>query len=117
MSVKNLLLRLNEELADFEDVQQYIADHFHYTPSRFSNGLGDAPVLSEAGQNEGSCRLFALAKIEKLSQEETLQLFGRHYRNVKSHPEGSDHANIRRFMRDGWQGIQFEEMPLQKRNM
>ena len=60
-------------------------------------------------ENEGSCRLFALARVKGLSAEDTVQLFGRFYRDdVLKHPDGSDHANIRRFMKDGWAGIVFD---------
>lgn len=95
--------------ADFEDVIAYVNAHYDYTPTRFSNGLGDDPVINEAGKNEGSCRVFALARLLQLPEADTLPLFGRFYReDVLKHPGGSDHGNIRRFMRDGWAGIRFE---------
>jgi HopJ type III effector protein len=31
---------------------------------------------------------------------------------VIEHPEGQDHQNIRQFIKDGWDGIQFESDPL-----
>jgi hypothetical protein len=109
MIFATLLERLGQGSADFEDVVTYINDHYDYTPTRFSNGLGSDPVINEAGKNEGSCRLFALAKLRGLSEAETVSLFGRFYReDVLKHPEGSDHANIRRFLRDGWAGIRFD---------
>jgi hypothetical protein len=44
-------------------------------------------------------------------------LFGDYYRkDVLEHPEGSDHANIRQFIRDGWQGIQFDSDVLQPKS-
>jgi hypothetical protein len=113
MIFTTLLERLLQGSADFEDVVAYINDHYDYTPTRFSNGLGNDPVINEAGKNEGSCRLFSLAKLKGLSEAETVRLFGRFYRDdVLKHPEGSDHANIRRFLRDGWAGIRFEGDPL-----
>lgn len=109
MIFQNLLDRLKKGEADFEDAIAYVNDHYDYTPTRFTNGLGDDPVINEAGQNAGSCRLFALARHKGLSEADTVQLFGRFYReDVLKHPEGQDHANIRTFLRDGWAGIRFD---------
>lgn len=109
MIFATLLERLKQGTADFEDVIAYIGDHYDYTPTRFSNGLGPDPVVNAAGTNEGSCRLFALASIKGLSETDTVQLFGRFYReDVLKHPAHNDHANIRRFLRDGWAGIRFD---------
>lgn len=109
MIFQTLLDRLNKGDADFEDVIAYVNDHYDYTPTRFTNGLGADPVVNEAGKNEGSCRLFALAQLKGLNEADTVQLFGRFYReDVLKHPEGTDHANIRRFMTDGWAGIRFD---------
>lgn len=113
MVFQTLLDRLKKGEADFEDVIAYVNDHFDYTPARFCNGLGADPVVNDAGKNEGSCRLFALAKIKGLSEADAVQLFGRFYReDVLKHPEGTDHANIRRFMTDGWDGIAFDGIAL-----
>jgi hypothetical protein len=109
MIFQNLLDRLKKGEADFEDVLAYVDAHYEYTPTRFVNGLGPEPVVNEAGQNAGSCRVFALAQLKGLNEADTVQLFGRFYReDVLKHPDGSDHANIRRFLRDGWAGIRFE---------
>jgi len=92
---------------EFADTMAVIGENYHYQPTAFSNGLTEA-VQNAAGQNEGSCKIFAFAKLHDLSVEQTLHLFGGYYRDeVLSHPDGNDHANIRRFMRDGWNGIQF----------
>ncbi|NNF96141.1 MAG: hypothetical protein HKM94_04340 [Halobacteria archaeon] len=48
---------------------------------------------------------------------ETLACFGKYYReDVLQHPQGTDHLNIRTFMRHGWSGIQFEYPALTPRN-
>ncbi|MGH8494420.1 MAG: HopJ type III effector protein [Moraxellaceae bacterium] len=113
MIFQNLLERLKKGEADFEDAIAYVNDHYEYTPTRFSNGLDTNTVINEAGKNEGSCRLFALAKIKELSEADTVQLFGRFYRDdVLKHPQGTDHSNIRNFLRDGWAGIQFDGVAL-----
>lgn len=109
MIFQTLLERVKKAEADFEDVIAYVNDHYEYTPTRFSNGTGASPVINEAGSNEGSCRLFALAALKGLSEADTVQLFGRFYReDVLQHPDAGDHANIRRFMRDGWAGLHFD---------
>lgn len=108
MTLADLLARLRRADADFEDVIAFVNAHYSYTPTRFSNGLGADPVINDAGKNEGSCRLFALARLNGLSEADTVQLFGRFYRDdVLKNPGGSDHANIRRFMKDGWGGVHF----------
>ena len=114
MTLADLLARLRRADADFEDVIAFVNTHYDYTPTRFSNGLGADPVVNDAGKNEGSCRLFALAQLNGLSVDDTVQLFGRFYRDdVLKHPGASDHANIRRFMKDGWAGIRFDGDALQ----
>lgn len=97
----------------FERTIAVIAQHYDYTPTTFRNGLGDSAVVNAAGTNEGSCRIFAFARLQQLTQAATLACFGRFYReDVLQHPQGTDHANIRTFMRDGWAGIAFDGEPL-----
>jgi len=44
-----------------------------------------------------------------LSQAETLACFGGYYfEEVVGNPEGTNHQNIRNFIKTGWNGIQFE---------
>ena len=89
----------------FQDVMNVIDTYYHYTPTRFTNG----DVVNEAGTNEGSCKIFAFASVNKLSEEATLALFGTYYRHdVLDHPEANDHVNIRTFMQLGWAGIAFD---------
>ncbi len=95
--------------ADFEDTLALIERHFDYRPVSFRNGN----LHNAAGSNEGSCRIFALARLAKLTPEQTLQCFGRHYRSVLAHPDGHDHANIRQFIADGGAGLEFSAPPLQ----
>lgn len=97
----------NPEL-DFEDTIQVISDNYRYTPAGFKNG----EIYNEAGQNEGSCKIFAFAQLNQLSQEQTLHCFGRFYQDVLKTPEGNDHGNIRNFMQSGWDGIQFDQPAL-----
>lgn len=88
----------------FQDSIALIAEHYLYTPTRFTN----SDVVNEAGTNEGSCKLFYFAKLHALTVEQTLSLFGDYYwKDVLEHPEASNHANIRAFMRQGWAGVAY----------
>ncbi|MBQ0719146.1 MAG: HopJ type III effector protein [Gammaproteobacteria bacterium] len=98
---------------EFDQVMAVIDANYDYSESAFSNGLGDDRVENPAGENAGSCRIFAFAKINGLNASQTLVCFGKYFReDVIAHPEGTDHANIRTFMRHGWQGIRFDQLPL-----
>ncbi|WP_115716936.1 HopJ type III effector protein [Gallaecimonas mangrovi] len=94
---------------EFNDVIALIDSAFVFTPSAFKNG----EISNEAGQNNGSCKLIALGQYLELSDAQTLALFGRYYRDdVLGNPGGSDHANIRNFMRSGQAGVEFAHFPL-----
>lgn len=109
-------LRHQPEQVGFESVIKIIDQHYHYTPTSFTNGLGKETLANPAGSNEGSCRIFAFAQMQQLSEAETLACFGRYYReNVLQNPAGDDHKNIRNFLKYGWQGIQFSAQPLYRK--
>lgn len=101
LKISALLASLENKEIDFKGVIAFIENHYHYTPTTFTNGL----VHSNAGENEGSCKVFAFAKHNNLSQIDTLKLFAEHYDKVKATPDDNDHANIRNFMFYGWQGF------------
>ena len=97
---------------EFEQVMAVIDQNYDYTPSQFSNGAINNP----AGSNEGSCKIFAFAQLNNLSEMETLSLFGRYYRDdVMGNPDGDDHSNIRNFLLDGWLGVHFDKVVLHER--
>lgn len=101
---------------DFEDTIGIIHQYYHYQPTSFTNGSEGDQVVNDAGTNEGSCKIFAFARKHQLSKDKTLACFGRFYReDVLQHPDGTDHRNIRQFMRHGWDGIQFANDPLSDR--
>eukprot|EP00929_Paragymnodinium_shiwhaense_P015553 TRINITY_DN123667_c0_g1_i1.p1 TRINITY_DN123667_c0_g1~~TRINITY_DN123667_c0_g1_i1.p1 ORF type:complete len:568 (+),score=132.60 TRINITY_DN123667_c0_g1_i1:98-1705(+) len=89
----------------FEDTLSSIEGAFEYTAKPFSNGA----VSSKAGENAGSAKVFSLGKLAGLTEDETLALFGQHYRDVVASPEGTSHGNIRAFMKSGWGGVAFPE--------
>lgn len=105
-------LKNNPETIQFEEVITYIDEHYDFTPTSFKNG----DTMNEAGQNNGSCKVFSFAKLQELSKEEVLALFGEFYReDVLKNPEGTDHQNIRNFMKYGWEGISFEGEALKEK--
>ncbi len=93
----------------FPETITVIEENYHFTPTTFKNGNQQ----NAAGENSGSCKLFAFAKLNNLTKEETLSCFGAYYQDVLKNPEGDDHQNIRNFMKTGWNGIQFEAEALE----
>lgn len=105
------------ETTQFQHVINLIDTNYHYTPTRFINGPADDCVINEAGKNEGSCKIFSFALLHHLNEMQTLNCFGDYYRkDVLNHPDNSDHANIRTFMRSGWKNIAFENEALLPRD-
>ncbi|MBE9560589.1 MAG: HopJ type III effector protein [Proteobacteria bacterium] len=104
------------ETIEFDDVISIIGQNYHYTPSHFVNGADDEKITNAAGENEGSCKIFSFAQLHKLNKEQTLNCFGRYYReDVLKNPESSDHANIRMFKKYGWQNINFDNAVLKRK--
>lgn len=98
---------------DFEQVIAVIDQDYDYTATKFYNGLGEHEIVNEAGTNEGSCKIFSFADINDLNESQTLSCFGKYYRqDVLHNLGGSDHANIRNFMKFGWEGVHFDGPPL-----
>ena len=87
----------------FTEVIEFIETHYQHQPTAFKNG----DAYNDATQNQGSAKVFAFAQLNELSKEDTLLLFAEHYKAVLANPDGVDHQNIRQFMKNGWQGIQF----------
>lgn len=104
MTLDQLLGALRAGPVAFADVMAVIDQNYAFTPTAFRNGDAD----NAAGSNNGSCKIFAFAKLHGLDAAATLNAFGDFYtQDVLQHPEGEDHANIRNFMRTGWDGIEF----------
>jgi len=107
------MLNTSPEQVQFADVIAVIDENYDYTPTGFTNGLGDHQAVSAAGSNEGSCKIFAFADMNDLNPAQTLACFGDYYRkDVLDNLTGTDHANIRNFMRSGWDGVFFDQAPL-----
>ncbi|UOA08973.1 HopJ type III effector protein [Methylobacter sp. S3L5C] len=110
MSLNSFLEKINQsDAVSFDETIAVITENYHYQATEFSNGLNEHTLISKAGTNEGSCKIFAFAEIHHLDPQKTLNLFGDYYRlDVLSNPQGSDHKNIRNFMICGWEGICFK---------
>jgi len=106
-------LKNSPETIDFKDVIAFIDENYDFIPTKFTNGN----TVNEANQNNGSCKVFSFARLNQLSKEETLALFGNFYRtDVLQNPEGTDHQNIRNFIEFGWEGISFEGEALRNKD-
>jgi hypothetical protein len=118
-SIRELIARITQgEHISFSESIAVIDAYYRFVPVRFVNGAdSETPVINEAGTNQGSCKIFYFAQLQGLSQQQTLALFGDYYwQDVLQHPDASDHANIRSFMRYGWDGVRYEGVALALRN-
>ena len=111
MPLDAFLQRLKEmpEAMEFAQTMAVIDGLYNFSPTSFKNG----ELVNKAGQNSGSCKIFAFAQLHGLTEQQTLACFGRYYReDVLNNPSGKDHQNIRNFMKVGWSGIAFDAEPL-----
>jgi len=112
MNLQAFLQQLQQQpdTVEFSDTLAAIESAYAYHPTAFRNGEVD----NAAGQNVGSCKIFSFARLQGLTETQTLACFGRYYRDdVLQHPEAADHQNIRNFMRSGWAGVSFAGEALQ----
>ena len=106
-NIENFLnkVKQNPELIKFQETIEVIDLNYTFTATSFKNGNHNNNV----GENNGSCKIFAFAKLNNLEKNQTLHLFGNYYSNdVLKNPDRNDHQNIRNFMVFGWDGISFD---------
>ena len=106
MNIQELQTKLADapETIEFAEVMALIDGLYEFHPVAFTNG----DQHNDAGQNNGSCKLLAYARLQDFDQQQTLACFGAFYRDdVLGNPDGDDHQNIRNFMKTGWAGIEF----------
>lgn len=97
---------------EFSETIAVIESHYEFTPTAFKNG----DLQNKAGENSGSCKLFAFAKLQGFTKEETLACFGKFYfEDVLNDPNGNGHQNIRNFMKTGFDGLIFEDHALKEK--
>ncbi|GAB1856484.1 HopJ type III effector protein [Flavobacteriaceae bacterium MHTCC 0001] len=105
-------LKNTPKTIEFTDTMSVVDTNYEFTPTAFKNGT----VENAEGQNSGSCKLFAFAKDQGLTKEETLACFGAfYYKDVLEDPNGTGHQNIRNFMETGFDGLFFDGKPLQRK--
>lgn len=102
-------LQENPTKVAFAETMQVIEDTYNFTPTAFTNG----EIKNNAGENSGSCKLFAFAAHQQLTKEETLFCFGEHYTSVLDDENGTSHQNIRNFMQFGFEKLNFEGKALE----
>lgn len=105
-------IKSSDTSIQFQDIIAVIDENYDFTPSRFTNGA----TINETGQNSGSCKVFSFAKLNGFNASETLICFGQYYQDVLKTPQGTDHQNIRNFMKYGWEGIKFDTNALTSRS-
>lgn len=102
-------LKTTPEQIDFNETIETIDQYYDFQPTSFQNG----PLSNGVNENNGSCKIFAFAKLHDLSDALTLHCFGDYYRKeVLQHPGETNHQNIRQFLKTGGSAISFEQMPL-----
>ena len=114
MKITSFLEQIEKNMpVSFDETITVIDSNYIYAATEFSNGLNEDKLINKAGTNEGSCKIFAFADIHHLNQQQTLNLFGHYYRlDVLSDPHGTNHQNIRNFIKYGWTGIVFQSTAL-----
>ncbi|MFQ3171872.1 MAG: hypothetical protein ACI9DG_001910 [Oleispira sp.] len=104
----DFLQQLTHNEFQFETTLTFIELYYNVTPSAFNNG----GIENSAEQNQGSCKIFALAELLNLSQPQVLACFGQHYRDVLATPTIDNHHNLRRILKEGIADIRFDHFPL-----
>ena len=97
----------------FEEVIELIDESYETGLLEFKNG----DIVNAQGENVGSAKVLSYAALSNLDKETTLKLWGQYYRETVADPDGDSHANIRNFMKTGWEGVPFENgIALTKKN-
>ena len=102
----------------FSEIMDKVGECYVFDPSAsYVSGKG-TPVETENGPgvNMGSLKTYYFAHLHGLDEASTLRLFCEHYKDVLDTPDGDSHANIRAFMVNGWDGIEFEGVALRLRD-
>lgn len=102
--VFNANLEMSGDDVTFEEVTELLDEHYESALCEFQNG----DLTNKQGENQGSANVLSYAALSNLDEESTLKLWGQYYRDVKNTPSGSDHQNIRNFMKTGWNGVKFD---------
>lgn len=110
-ALKDFLAAIETDSHRFATTLAFIDEWFSFTPCAFRNGK----VNNTAEQNQGSCRVLALALQAGLNSAQTLKCFGEHYRDVLATPTVDNHHNLRRLQQEGLVDIFFDQPPLHRK--
>jgi HopJ type III effector protein. len=110
-ALRDFLVAIESENHRFTATLEFIERWFQFEPTAFRNGK----VHNSESQNQGSCRVLAMALMLGLSKEQTLKCFGEHYREVLATPGVDNHHNLRRLEAEGLVDIEFERQPLRRK--
>eukprot|EP01038_Epipyxis_sp_PR26KG_P004930 gene4930-6898_t len=97
-------IRSDEQFAKeltYKKTIEFLDKHYNYFEVPFSCGEN----INPAKVNTGAAKIFSFGLMTKLTESETLKLFGEYYRELA--PNGDDHKNIRNFIKFGWRGVSF----------
>jgi hypothetical protein len=111
-ALAGFLAAIEGDAHQFASTLAFINQWFDFTPTAFCNGS----VSNTAEQNQGSCRVLAMALLQGLSAEQALKCFGEHYRDVLAAPGADNHHNLRRLQAEGLVDIHFDNAPLRRKH-
>jgi len=110
----NANLEMGGDDLKFAEFVELVNEQYETGLLEFKNG----DVVNKPGENEGSAQVLSYAALANFDKEMTLKLWGEYYRQVVASPDGTDHQNIRNFMKTGWEGVPFENgIALTKKNV
>eukprot|EP00579_Thalassiosira_antarctica_P000180 CAMPEP_0201866554 /NCGR_PEP_ID=MMETSP0902-20130614/1099_1 /ASSEMBLY_ACC=CAM_ASM_000551 /TAXON_ID=420261 /ORGANISM="Thalassiosira antarctica, Strain CCMP982" /LENGTH=214 /DNA_ID=CAMNT_0048391543 /DNA_START=35 /DNA_END=679 /DNA_ORIENTATION=+ len=87
----------------FDEFITLCDEQYEYGLIEFGNG----GMVNKEAENDGSAKVLSYAALADFDKEMTLKLWGQFYRDVLAKPDGTDHQNIRNFMKTGWEGVDF----------
>mmetsp|Transcript_35329 Transcript_35329/g.59990 ORF Transcript_35329/g.59990 Transcript_35329/m.59990 type:complete len:212 (+) Transcript_35329:38-673(+) len=99
----NANLEMSGDDLKFEEFIELCDEQYEYGLIEFKNG----DVTNMPGENDGSAKVLSYAALADFDKDMTLKLWGQYYRDVLATPDGTDHQNIRNFMKNGWDGVDF----------
>lgn len=89
------------KVQSIEETLALIDTHYNYFEVPFTNG----DLVNPANTNIGSAKIFSFGILTRMDEKAVLRLFGPMVDTLA--PGGTDHQNIRNFMKYGWDGVKF----------
>jgi hypothetical protein len=89
MTLDDFIARLgtNHNLV-FEETLAIITSYYDFTPTGFTNGIGDDSLCNGPDENQGSCKVFAFGMLNGLDEKQLLACFGEHTARFWPAPAG-----------------------------